>query len=94
MNPKLKHDTITDADISAHLDNLWKTILFNDDVHTFEDVAMQLVKAIHCNVTTGYDFANQVHTEGSAAVFYGSQIECEKVAGILREIDLNVDITH
>ncbi len=65
-----------------------KTILFNDDFHTFHEVATQLTKAIRCSFTTGMAYANTVHTTGSAVVYTGHVERCEAVAMVLEEIAL------
>lgn len=67
-------------------------ILYNDDWHTFDDVAFQLVKAIACSLDEGYAFAEVVHTEGRARVYDGKREDCERVAGVLREIRLQVEV--
>ncbi|MBL0173870.1 MAG: ATP-dependent Clp protease adaptor ClpS [Ignavibacteria bacterium] len=69
-----------------------KVILFNDEVHTFDDVATQLVKAIGCSLQRGYDFANEVHTRGKARVFTGDMPDCLRVSGVLEEIALHTQI--
>ena len=69
-----------------------RVILYNDDWHTFDDVIMQLVKAIHCSTDEGERHARTVHTQGRALVFHGMRQDCEKVAGILREIRLQVEV--
>lgn len=73
-------------------DSPWAVILFNDEVHTFDDVAYQLVKAIGCPVETGYAFAEEVHTTGSARVYEGDLESCERVASVLEEIQLKVKL--
>ena len=65
-----------------------KTILFNDDFHTFHEVAHQLTKAIRCSFETGMAFANTVHTTGSAVVYTGHLERCEAVAMVLGQIAL------
>jgi ATP-dependent Clp protease adaptor protein ClpS len=71
-------------------DSPWTVILFNDEVHTFDEVAFQLQKAIGCDLQTGYTFAAQVHTTGRANVFQGVLDSCERVAAVLEEIALMV----
>ncbi len=65
-----------------------KTILFNDDFHTFDEVAGQLVKAIRCSYSKGIALANVVHNLGSAIVYTGHPERCEAVAMVLEEIKL------
>ena len=65
-----------------------KTILFNDEVHTFDEVARQLVKAIGCTYSRGMTLANVVHYTGSAIVYTGHVERCEAVAMVLEDIKL------
>lgn len=69
-----------------------RVILFNDDFHTFEEVALQLVKAIHCTYERGLEIAWEVHTKGKANVFEGDISECLRVSNILEEIALHTQI--
>jgi len=67
-----------------------KTILFNDNVHTFEEVAQQLVIATRCSYSRGMTLANTVHLLGSAIVYTGHLERCEAVAMVLEQIRLKV----
>lgn len=69
-----------------------RVVLFNDDVHTFEEVAAQLVKATRCTFAKGMGLANVVHTVGSAIVYEGHLERCEAVAEVLAEIALKTAI--
>jgi len=69
-----------------------RTILFNDDVHTFDEVARQLARAIRCSFQQGILFANIVHRTGSAVVYTGHLERCEAVAMVLEEIDLKTKV--
>ena len=80
---------VTDGTDTAHPA---KVILFNDEVHTFEDVAGQLVKAIRCSYSRGMEFANEVHTRGKACVYTGEMTECLRVSAVLEEIALHTQI--
>jgi ATP-dependent Clp protease adaptor protein ClpS len=84
--PGLKQDAAQDAAHPA------RVILYNDDWHTFEDVILQLMKAIKCGPEEGERHAWIVHTEGRSMVYEGPRGECERVAGILREIRLQVEV--
>ncbi len=74
------------------LDTPWRVILYNDDIHTFEEVIMQLVKATGCTESQAEAHAWTVHTQGKAAVFEGTFEECFRVQGVLREIQLVTEI--
>lgn len=69
-----------------------RTILFNDDVHTFDEVAFQLVKAIRCTPARGMELAMEVHQKGSAVVYTGHLERCEAVAMVLEQIDLRTKV--
>ncbi|MCG3205315.1 MAG: hypothetical protein KCHDKBKB_02034 [Elusimicrobia bacterium] len=69
-----------------------RTILFNDDFHSFDEVARQLMKAIRCSYSKGMDLANVVHHLGSAIVYQGHLERCEAVAMVLEEIKLRTAV--
>jgi ATP-dependent Clp protease adapter protein ClpS len=69
-----------------------RVILYNDDWHTFDDVILQLVKSGACGEAQAEKHAWTVHTEGKAMVYEGPRQECERVAGVLREIRLQVEV--
>ena len=69
-----------------------RVILYNDDWHTFDEVIRQMVKATGCSAERGEEVAWTVHTQGRALAFEGPRGECEKVAGVLREIRLHVEV--
>ena len=66
-------------------------ILYNCECHTFEDVEVQLQKATGCTLEKAEALAMEVHTTGRAVVYAGTQEKCEQVAGILRQIRLQVE---
>lgn len=72
-------------------DGPYVVILYNDDVHEFDEVSSQLQKA------TGYDAARceqimlEAHTRGRAIAYTGSADACERAANILRQIRLQVE---
>ena len=67
-------------------------ILFNDEIHTFEEVINQIIKATGCSQTQAEALTWQVHSTGKAAVFEGSMTECLRVVGVLEEIALHTHI--
>jgi len=66
----------------------WRVILFNDDVHTFDEVIYQIMVAISCPMNRAAELAWEVHTAGKAIVFYGEFEDCFRVQTVLREIAL------
>jgi len=69
-----------------------KVVLFNDDWHTFEEVIVQLIKALSCSFEHARSLAFEAHTHGKAVVFTGPIQECLRVSSVLEEIALNTQI--
>lgn len=70
----------------------WNVILLNDDWHTFDEVILQLVKAIKCSPQKASGIALEAHAIGEAVCYSGPKERCEHVASILEEIELGVRI--
>lgn len=85
-------EVVEEVQDETHLDSPWRVILYNDDIHTFDEVIVQLVKATGCSFQQAEKYAWQVHTTGKACVFEGSFEECFRVQGVLREIQLVTEI--
>ena len=69
-----------------------KVILFNDEIHSFDEVIGQIIKATGCDTTKAEALTWEVHTSGKAMVFEGQMDNCLKVSHILEEIALNTQI--
>ncbi len=69
-----------------------KVILFNDNVHSFDEVILQLMKATGCSRTRAESYAWEVHTRGKACVYTGEMEECIRVSTVLEEIALHTHI--
>ncbi|NIR49977.1 ATP-dependent Clp protease adaptor ClpS [candidate division KSB1 bacterium] len=70
----------------------WLVILCNDDIHTFDEVILQLQKATGCSTLEGTRIAMEAHFKGKAVAYEGDFEDCNRVAGVLREIGLIVEI--
>jgi ATP-dependent Clp protease adaptor protein ClpS len=66
----------------------WFVVLFDDDVHTFNDVIFQLMKATGCTSEVAEVLAWRVHITGKARVFEGTFEACFRVLLVLMEIAL------
>lgn len=81
-----------EEDIDTAVQQPAKVILFNDEVHTFDEVIGQIIKA------TGYDLAKaesitwEVHSAGKAVVYEGEITRCVEVSRVLEEIELMTQI--
>jgi ATP-dependent Clp protease adapter protein ClpS len=81
-----------DSDTTERVDEPWKVILYNDDIHSFDEVILQLIKALGCSSQKAGEIAFEAHTTGKAIAFSGAFEDCFRVAGVLREIQLIVEI--
>lgn len=81
-----------EVEYEERLETPWRVILFNDNIHTFDEVIVQLQKATGCSEARGEALAWQVHTEGKACVYEGDFFDCFRVQGILSEIQLVTEL--
>lgn len=73
-------------------DTPWRVILYNDEIHTFDEVIGQLIKALGCSQDHAEKLTFKVHNDGKAQVFEGSFEECFEVNSVLKEIQLITEI--
>lgn len=69
-----------------------KVILFNDNVHTFDEVIEQIIKATRCDHHRAEALTWQVHNNGKAVVYEGAMTKCVQVSHVLEEIELMTQI--
>ena len=70
----------------------YRVVLFNDDQHTMDEVAIQIMVAIDCDTDMAMDIMLRAHTNGYATVTITSRTEARRVARVLREIALRVTV--
>lgn len=85
-------ETLAQEEVEEAIQTPWRLILYNDEVHTFEEVIQQLIKALKCRRGRAEELTLKVHSEGKAIVFEGEFEECLKRDYILREIELITEI--
>ena len=85
-------DVVVEEEVEERISTPWRVILYNDEIHTFEEVIVQLVKATGCSAEQAEQHAWTVHTEGKDCVYEGDFEDCFRVQGILREIQLVTEI--
>ena len=69
-----------------------KVILYNDEIHSFDEVIVQLVKATGCSSVEAEALAFEVDSRGLACVYEGEFGECLHVSSILEEIALHTAV--
>jgi len=90
--PYEDEDVLVDDDIGIRIDAPWKVVLYNDNIHTFDEVILQLQKATGCSAQRAEKIAFEAHNRGKAVAYSGEFNECFRVMGVLREIQLVVEI--
>lgn len=90
--PAPETEVLVEEETSEEEDTPWRIILYDDDVHTFDEVIGQLMKALGCSRSHAESLTYTVHNKGKAQVFEGSFEECFKVNGVLKEIELITEI--
>jgi len=70
----------------------WNVILYNDDVHSFEEVILQVQKATGFSIERAIEITLEAHNKGRTICYSGNLEKCTKVANILKEIELHVEI--
>jgi len=90
--PYEDEDVLVDDDIGIRIDAPWKVVLYNDNIHTFDEVILQLQKALGCSAQRAENIAFEAHNRGKALAYSGEFNECFRVMGVLREIQLVVEI--
>jgi len=96
--PETETVTFEDKDVQSLIDNdvgtanPYKVILFNDESHTGEQVARQIMKAIKCDTDEALRIMLEAHKTGRAIVYVGGLERCEHVEAVLAEIKLGTKI--
>ena len=70
----------------------YRVLLFNDSLHTFEEVAGQVSKALHCSLEDASEITGRAHDNGAAVVVIASEREANRVSKVLRQIGLHVKV--
>ena len=83
-------DIIEEEDVGVGLKS--KVLLFNDDWHSFDEVIIQIIKAIGCSFDEARDKAFETHVRGKSVIFLGEFKDCLRVSSILEEIALHTQI--
>jgi ATP-dependent Clp protease adaptor protein ClpS len=83
-------DVVEEEDISIRLKS--KVILYNDDWHSFDEVILQIIKAINCSYTEASKKAFETHVNGKSVIYSGEFKDCLRVSSVLEEIALHTQI--
>lgn len=95
VNPQIddpQTDERTELDDSETNDTGFRVILYDDDYHSMDEVVMQIQKATGYDELRAIQIMLEAHRSGRAICFRGGRSECHRVAGILRQIRLQVEV--
>jgi ATP-dependent Clp protease adaptor protein ClpS len=81
-----------EKDVDVLIEQPARVILYNDEIHSFDEVIGQIIKAIGCDSIKAEALTWEVHNSGKAMIFEGQMTECLKVSHVLEEIALNTQI--
>jgi len=84
----LEHEEGTDTLIQPPA----RVILFNDEVHTFDEVIGQIIKATGCDLARAEALTWEVHNAGKAVIYEGEMTRCVQISSVLEEIELMTQI--
>ncbi len=84
--------TKTEEQTDEKIETPWRLFLFDDDIHTFDEVIEQIIKAKGCSRSEAQDLTFQVHNNGKAIIHEGEFLDCLKMEGVLKEIQLVTEI--
>ena len=70
----------------------YRVMLFNDEVHALQDVVFQVAKALRCKLEEAVTITLAAHHKGRAVVTITTEENAQRIADVLREIDLKVDV--
>lgn len=71
----------------------WAVVVFNNDSNTWDEVIDILMKATACSEEEAEIETWEIDNLGKSVVHYGSETECETVAGVIRQIGIQVEVT-
>ena len=72
----------------------WNVLLYNDNVHTVNEVVFQVQKATGVALNVAFEITMEAHTKGRSVCYSGSHETCQKVAVILLEIKLFIEVVR
>ena len=90
--PETESEILDDVIDETRIKEPARAILFNDEVHTFDEVINQIIKALKCDRAKAEALTWEVHNTGRSCVFTGALSRCLEVTRVLEEIELMTQI--
>ncbi|MBD3262171.1 MAG: ATP-dependent Clp protease adaptor ClpS [Candidatus Altiarchaeales archaeon] len=92
MTSMNSEQTTTEVTTDINLGDPYNVVLFNDESHSMDEVANQIVKAIGGSIDNAVKIMMEAHEKGRAIVITTHKERAEHVASILEEIQLGVKV--
>ena len=80
--------------IAQPKDDVFLTMLYNDEVHTYQQVTDALQRACGINEMQATDHAARVDREGRSPVRVGTEEDCDEVKQVNNRRCLNASVRH
>lgn len=90
INPQTDEETQIDDGETG--DTGFRVILYDDDYHGMDEVVLQIQKATGCELERAVEIMLEAHAKGRAVCFRGAREKCHRVANVLRQIRLQVEV--
>jgi ATP-dependent Clp protease adapter protein ClpS len=91
-SPHTESDVLDDVVDETKIKEPARAILFNDEIHTFDEVINQIIKALKCNRAKAESLTWEVHSTGKSCVYIGGLGRCLEITRVLEEIQLMTQI--
>ncbi len=88
--------TFTELEIaeSESIVGRWMVVLYNDEVHTLDEVITILMLATACDVDEAAIETWEAHNFGKAPVHFATKEECEGAAAVISSIGLKTTVSR
>jgi ATP-dependent Clp protease adapter protein ClpS len=70
----------------------WLVVVFNNEHNTYDEVIMILMIATQCSLQEAEIETWEIDHLGKSVVHHGGQDECEKIATVIRQIGIKVEV--
>ena len=84
--------TGTETETRTRTQRPWHVLLYNDSVHTFDEVVLWVQQATGCSEQKAFRITLEAHKSGRAVAYGGSKVDCERVCAALRGHGLQAEI--
>ncbi|CAF1153057.1 unnamed protein product, partial [Didymodactylos carnosus] len=78
--------------VQIDIDNQYVTMVFNDEIHTYDQVISVLTQSIFCSKQEGREYASTVDREGRSAVKCGNFEQCLEVKQMILQKTVDVPL--